>query len=53
MPAKTVIMKNVGHPSDSAIFPAGDTRMSLLAAMRLDSSANCVAEKRLLHIVIR
>ena len=49
----TVIRKNAGQPSDSAIFPAGATSMSLLAAMRLESNANWVAVKRLLHMLIR
>ena len=49
----TVIKKKVGHPVDSASFPAGATSRSRLAAIRLESSANCVAVKRLLHITIR
>jgi hypothetical protein len=36
----TVRRKNPGQPSDSAIFPAGATSISLLAAMRLERSAN-------------
>ena len=51
-PAATVIRKNVGHPSDSATFPPGATRISRLAAMRLESSANSVAENRRLHMLM-
>jgi hypothetical protein len=36
----TVRRKNPGQPRDSAIFPAGATSISLLAAMRLERSAN-------------
>ena len=52
IPAAIVTMKKVGHQVASAIPPDGAVRMSRLAATRLDSRANCVAENRLLHIII-
>src|ERR1700674_5826055 len=49
----TVIRKKDGQPTDSTIFPAGATSTSQLAAIRLERRANCVAVKRLLHMLIR
>src|SRR5688572_3252239 len=51
--AANVIRKYVGQPVDSATPPKGATTMSRLADIKLDNNANCVAEKRMLHKLMR
>ena len=50
--ATTLIKKNAGHPTVSAIEPDGEASTSLPTAIKLDNKAYCVAENRGLQSVM-